>query len=190
MVITGGSSGLGKALARRLAGAGSRLALVARDQAGWSARGEVLEAAGRDREVLTFSCDVADYAEVERVMAEVAEALGPPRLLVNSAGILREGYFERVPLETFREVMGMNYDGTLRLRPGGAPLLREAGRGLDRQRLSIGGSARVLRLHRLFLVEVRGDGADRGLARGIETEERKAAGGLPPPSSPRPWWRS
>lgn len=139
-VITGGSSGLGKALARRLAARGARLALVARDKDRLErAREEILSAAGRDREVLVFSCDVADYGAVEEAFSAVASQLGPPGLLVNSAGILREGRFEEVPLEVFHEVMDANYYGTLHCIKAALPWFERRGEGWIVNICSIGG---------------------------------------------------
>jgi 3-dehydrosphinganine reductase len=140
VVITGGSSGLGKALACRLAARGARLALVARDMAKLErAREEILGAGGHGREVLTFSCDVSDYAAVEKTFSGIAERLGPPRLLVNSAGILREGYFERVPLDTFHSVMDINYYGTLHCIKAVLPWFEKQGGGWIVNICSIGG---------------------------------------------------
>ena len=52
-----------------------------------------------------FSCDVSDYAATEKTMNNIADRLGLPDILINSAGILREGYFQNLSLESFREIM-------------------------------------------------------------------------------------
>lgn len=129
VVITGGSSGLGKALALRLAQRGARLALIARDGAKLAAaRAEIL-AAAPEAAVHVFSCDVADWAAVEKTFAEMIAALGPPEVLINSAGILRESYFQEQSLATFREVMGINYFGTLHCIQAALPAMEKQGRG-------------------------------------------------------------
>jgi 3-dehydrosphinganine reductase len=72
---------------------------------------------------------VTDSAQVEKTMAAIADDLGPPQLLINSAGILREGYFEQLPLSTFNEVMGINYFGTLHCIKAVLPYFQQQGRG-------------------------------------------------------------
>jgi 3-dehydrosphinganine reductase len=115
VIITGGSSGVGKALAARILERGAcGLALVARKRAPLLAvREELLKTASGTQRVEVFPCDVSDAEDVERTMREAVQTLGPPHVLINSAGILREGYFEKQTLETFREVMDINFFGTL-----------------------------------------------------------------------------
>ena len=114
IVITGGSSGLGKALAQRFAGMGANLALVARDRAKLErVRGELASLCRPGRSVRTFPCDVSGHGAAVKTIDAIAAAMGAPGMLVNSAGILKEGYFETLPPETFRHVMDINYFGTL-----------------------------------------------------------------------------
>jgi len=138
-VITGGSSGLGKVLAHRLAARGAHLALIARDKNKLEATRKELEAANPRCKALTYSCDVADYAAVEKTMAAIAEELGPPWLLVNSAGIMREGYFEQLPMQVFHEVMGINYFGTLHCIKAVLPYFQQQGQGWIVNISSMGG---------------------------------------------------
>ena len=129
VIITGGSSGLGKVLACRLAEQGAHLSLIARDEAKLEAVKRDLEALNPNRKTLTYSCDVADYAVVEETMAAIAGELGPPQLLINSAGIIREGHFEKLSLQDFREVMGINYYGTLHCIKAVLPYFQQQGQG-------------------------------------------------------------
>ncbi|HWT06363.1 MAG TPA: SDR family NAD(P)-dependent oxidoreductase, partial [Xanthomonadales bacterium] len=80
-VVTGGASGIGLAIARRLLASGARLSL-------WDASAEALQ---REAPQLggaqTAVCDVRDYASVERARDATLEALGRIDILVNSAGI-------------------------------------------------------------------------------------------------------
>ncbi len=138
IIITGGSSGLGRELAKRLARRGAHLALVARDEEKLgAARAELLKAS--DRKIEIFSCDVGDAAAVDRTINAAADALGPPDMLINSAGILRESYFEKQPLETFREVLGINFFGTLHCIKAVLPLFRKKGEGRIVNISSMGG---------------------------------------------------
>jgi len=84
-VVTGGGSGIGRAIARALAGAGAVVAVL--DANGNSAEdtaGTIAAAGGR---AMALACDVADFAAVEAAGREVAVALGPVDILVNNAGI-------------------------------------------------------------------------------------------------------
>jgi short-subunit dehydrogenase len=118
-VITGGSSGIGAALARRLAARSYRCVLVARGRE----RLERLAAeVGGEAEV----CDVADRQAVEELADRVAKRHPAVRLLVNNAGVPgRQGFLE-LPPERIEEVMRVNYLGGVWCLRAFLPLL-EAG---------------------------------------------------------------
>jgi NAD(P)-dependent dehydrogenase (short-subunit alcohol dehydrogenase family) len=84
-VVTGGSKGLGKAIAAALAGAGASLALVARDRRHLDQTAEALRAGGA--EVETFVADVADETQVAALAAAVAARFPAVHILVNNAGV-------------------------------------------------------------------------------------------------------
>jgi 3-dehydrosphinganine reductase len=111
VVITGGSSGLGLAIARKLAVRGAMITLVARNREKLEmAKTEILSAGGP---VYIFSSDVSRIESITETFKKIEAEVGPPDILINSAGMLREGYFDQLPLETFREVMETNYFGVL-----------------------------------------------------------------------------
>jgi NAD(P)-dependent dehydrogenase (short-subunit alcohol dehydrogenase family) len=83
-VVTGGSSGIGFAMASALARAGARVVLVARDAERLAAAAASLGAAGS---VTWVSADLGDRAAAERAAQEIAEKFGEPDILVNCAGI-------------------------------------------------------------------------------------------------------
>ena len=87
-VISGGSSGIGLALADRLARAGWDLTILARDHNRLAAAEAALAAHGA--RVVTCSVDVADAAAVEQAVAAAGAAYGPPTLVVASAGIVTD----------------------------------------------------------------------------------------------------
>jgi len=124
-IITGGSSGIGEALALKLAGRGARLALVARDPSRLAAVREKIAAQYPGARVEVFSCDVSDEAAARETVAEIAERLGPPGLLINSAGILIAQYFHLLPTANFREQMEVNFFGTLHMIKAALPYLEE-----------------------------------------------------------------
>lgn len=140
VVITGGSSGMGKELAHRLVKKGASLALVARDQAKLkSVRDELLKSRPGPERVEIFSCNVAEYPEVEKTFAQIAEQMGPPEILINSAGIIREDYFEKTPVPDFREVMDVNFFGTLYCVRAAIPYFQRKGAGRVVNIASMGG---------------------------------------------------
>jgi short-subunit dehydrogenase len=105
-VVTGGSSGIGAAIARTLARRGWQLVLLARSE---ERLAEVAGELGAEQEV----CDVADRAEVERVAAAVRERHPAIRLLVNNAGIPGGGGFLDLEPDQIEELVRTNYLGSV-----------------------------------------------------------------------------
>ncbi|MBA5778741.1 SDR family oxidoreductase [Stappia sp. F7233] len=127
--ITGGSSGIGLALAERLAGEGHDLALFAR-------RLEMLEEARADllarfpdRRVLVFAVDVANEGSCAAAVQAASGALGAPEWAIANAGIARPGLFLQQPASDHLDQMATNYFGALHFARACAPLMRAAGGG-------------------------------------------------------------
>jgi short-subunit dehydrogenase len=119
-VVTGASSGIGEATARRLAERGWRCVLVARREERLRAlAGEI----GGEAEV----CDVSDRAAVEALAARVQERHPAIALLVNNAGIPARGSFLDVEPELAERVIAVNYLGGLWCLRAFLPALRAAG---------------------------------------------------------------
>lgn len=114
IIITGGSSGIGKATARKFASLGGNVFIVARDQKKLdSALEEISLAKIDDNQVFAaFSADVTDYQQVEKIINQVVEKYGPPDILVNSAGYAYPGYIEELPLEIIEDTMKIDFFGT------------------------------------------------------------------------------
>ncbi len=130
IIITGGSSGLGKLLAHRMAREGANLVLIARDPLKLNAvQDEILGIMNADQRIMAISCDVTDYRSVEITFQTIAETIGRPQMLINSAGVITEGYFEQMPVEKFREVMDINYFGTLHCIKAALPYFKQQGGG-------------------------------------------------------------
>lgn len=130
VLITGGSSGIGLALARQAALAGARVSLLARDPAKLaSARTAIAAAAPAAAPVFTASADVSIEAAVLAALAAAERVHGPVDVLVTSAGVARPGYFEEVPVEIFERTMAVNYFGTLYPLKAVVPAMRARGRG-------------------------------------------------------------
>ena len=108
-VITGGGSGLGAETARRLAGAGAKVAVLDLDEASAVATGTEIGGIG-------LACDVSDAGGVEDAIARARDAHGPARICVNCAGIAPArriaGRNGPAPLDGFRRVVEVNLIGT------------------------------------------------------------------------------
>jgi uncharacterized protein len=105
-VITGGSSGIGAALAGRLTDDGWTCVLLARNA-------ERLERVARELDAEAEVCDVADRSQVDAVAKRIGERHPAIHLLVNNAGIPAGGGFLELPPERIEEVTRTNYLGSV-----------------------------------------------------------------------------
>jgi NAD(P)-dependent dehydrogenase (short-subunit alcohol dehydrogenase family) len=132
-IVTGGSRGIGKAIAHELAREGADVAIVARNQAD-------LEASARDltsetnRRIIPLAADVTSKEQVERVVAEAAQQLGGLHILVNSGShpggsATATGPIETVVDEDLIEDFNIKYVGALRCARAVIPFMKEAGWG-------------------------------------------------------------
>ena len=122
-VITGAGSGIGRALAHRLAREKMSLALADVDSAGLTETVEQLGGASA-----SLSChlvDVADRARMERFAAEVVERHGRVTLLMNVAGVAMYGTFEQLTIDEFDWLMKINFYGVLYGVADFLPVLRK-----------------------------------------------------------------
>lgn len=129
VVVTGGSSGLGLALARAFALQGKKVAIVARDQRKLDAAVVQIRMTAPSAHVHAFAADVAKSDELRACLAEIDKTLGGIDLLVNCAGILREGYFEELSDADQRAVMDVNFFGTLNVIRVALPYLKKSTNG-------------------------------------------------------------
>ena len=126
-IVTGGSSGIGLAIVRRLVEEGARVSVIALDD-GYMAALAVGPPEGR-HPVHLVAADVADRNQVQAAIAGCVETHGPGDILITSAGIVRPGYFEDLPIEEFEREMGVNYFGTLYAIKAVVPAMIERQRG-------------------------------------------------------------
>ena len=118
-VVTGGASGIGAALARRLAGGGWRCVLVGR-------REDRLQAAAAEIDGEYEVCDVGDREAVERMAASVRKRHPKVGLLVNNAGVPGRGNYLDLPPERIEELVRTNYLGSVWCLLGLLPALEAA----------------------------------------------------------------
>jgi 3-dehydrosphinganine reductase len=126
-IVTGGSSGIGRALVGRLVERGSRVSVLALDDADLDAVRE--EHSSRSDGVTTHPVDVSEPSQVRAAVAEAARVHGPCDLLVTSAGISRPGHFLELTDDHFEKQMAVNYFGTLHAIRAVAPSMIERGTG-------------------------------------------------------------
>ncbi len=128
VLITGGSSGIGRALAHELSRRGDHVVLLARSAA-------PLEEAARECEKLgaasatTIVADVRDAAAVQAAVASIHDQLGDLDVVVSSAGVAAYGRFEEVPVEVFDAVLATNGHGSANLARAVLPRMRATGHG-------------------------------------------------------------
>ncbi len=108
--ITGGARGIGLGIARALAGAGAKLALVDNDQASLVSAKSALSDLTT---VETFMLDVRDRSTYARVADEAESRLGPVSILCNNAGVGGEPHVTRLTYECWDWIIGINLNGVL-----------------------------------------------------------------------------
>jgi len=129
VVITGGSSGIGKAAALKVAAAGAKLVICARGAEELAETKKEIEAAGGVCH--TYQVDLADLASCDKFVADVLAEHGHVDILVNNAGrsIRRAISSSYDRFHDFERTMQLNYFGALRLIMGVLPKMAERHRG-------------------------------------------------------------
>lgn len=129
ILITGGSSGIGRATALRLAQAGARVLIVARDPERLRAVREEIEATGG--EVSTYACDITDEACCTRFTAQVLAEHGHVDVLINNAGRSIRRAIENTcdRFHDYERVMLVNYFAAVRVTLGLLPSMVQHGGG-------------------------------------------------------------
>jgi NAD(P)-dependent dehydrogenase (short-subunit alcohol dehydrogenase family) len=110
-IITGGSKGLGQAMAAGLASAGASVTLVARNLDEAQAAADEI-ASDYSVQTEAISADITDPAAVAQMLATAEAKIGPTDILINSAGINIRGPITELSIEQFTEVLTINLTGT------------------------------------------------------------------------------
>lgn len=110
-LVTGGSRGIGRACVARLASEGAKVAFVYQSNRD-AAESLVAELSGAAGEVRAEQADVADYKRAHELVEQLLEDWGKIDVLVNSAGIVRDGLLGMMTTDQWREVIETNLGGT------------------------------------------------------------------------------
>ena len=122
-LVTGATSGIGRATALRFAAEGARVALVGRDERTLGAVAEEIRAGGG--EAVEVHADVTVEAHARRAVETAAEALGGLDVLVNAAGIIANGTVETTPLSDWDAMMNVNLRSVFHLMQLAVPHLEK-----------------------------------------------------------------
>ncbi len=122
-LITGGTRGIGKAIVKRLKDAGLTVA------AGYAGNEENARKVAEELGVMVVKGSVDNFYDCKRCAQEVEAALGPIDVLVNNAGITRDGFFHKMSLEQWQEVIHTNMDSVFNMTRQVIEGMRERGYG-------------------------------------------------------------
>ena len=120
-LLTGGSAGLGRAMAEALVEGGARVAIVGRSE-------RVLDAA-QEMGAIPLQADLADRAQTLALVDRAAEALGGLDILVNNAGVQRRHPAEEFPLDDWDTVLAVNLDAVWILAQAAGRMMLAQGHG-------------------------------------------------------------
>ena len=127
-IVTGGSKGLGLAMAAGLASAGANIMLVNRNVEEGAQAASTLNAAYETKSV-SFSADITQSEQTEAMAQAAIEAFGRIDILINSAGINIRGAIDKVSPEDFNNVMEVNVNGTWLCCRAVTPYMKKQERG-------------------------------------------------------------
>lgn len=125
MIVTGAATGIGRAIAERMASDGAGVALV--DIQSSAEAKAAIEAAGGT--CLEVTCDITEPEQVAAVQGAVEEGLGACDVLVNNAGIYPFAPFEEIDFDSWRKMLSVNLDSQYLFCRQFLPKMKEAGWG-------------------------------------------------------------
>ncbi|MFN3857586.1 MAG: beta-ketoacyl-ACP reductase [Caulobacter sp.] len=121
--VTGGTRGIGRAIVERLKADGLKVA------AGYSGNDEAANACARELGVMVVKGNVGNFDDCKRAAEAVVAELGPIDVLVNNAGITRDGFFHKMSYEQWSEVIRVNMDSAFNMTRQVIDGMRERGWG-------------------------------------------------------------
>lgn len=114
-IITGGSRGIGAAITRKLASMGADVAVI---YAGNAEAAEAVCSECRNDfgvQAMAYKCDVADFEETKKTVAQIKKDLGGAHILVNNAGVTRDGIITMMKEENYDAVLDTNLKGAFNM---------------------------------------------------------------------------
>jgi len=131
VLITGGSSGIGLALAKLLVSQGADVCLLARDQVKLNQAQESLSSlkTRKNQKIDLISVNISNYGALSLELENWTAAAGLPDLVINSAGVTYPGNFQDLDVGVFHRLMDINYFGTLHIIKILIPAMLKRGSG-------------------------------------------------------------
>ena len=122
-LVTGGTRGIGRAIVERMKADGLKVA------AGYSGNEEAAQATARELGVMVVKGNVGVYEDCQRAVQAVEAELGPVDVLVNNAGITRDGFFHKMAPDQWSDVIRVNMDSVFNMTRQVINGMRERGFG-------------------------------------------------------------
>ena len=122
-LVTGGTRGIGRAISQRLKADGFNVA------AGYSGNDEAANATAEELGIVVVKGNVGQFEDCRRAVAEVEARFGPVEILVNNAGITRDGFFHKMTPEQWQQVVSVNMDSLFNMTRQVIEGMRERGFG-------------------------------------------------------------
>ncbi len=126
-IVTGGARGIGAAVAKRLAGDGMAVAVIDLKEGDCGATVDAIAAAGG--RAFATGADVSETAQVEAAVEAIAAELGPPAVLVNNAGVIRDNLLFKMTDDDWDTVIGVHLRGSFLMTRACQKYMVDAGWG-------------------------------------------------------------
>lgn len=127
VLITGGSSGIGLALAKGVAASGGNVAILARTKKMLSTAETEIKSSQKDsgQKVFSIMADITQQEKLTSVLEKFVAAAGIPDIVINSAGVAHPGKFTALDPDIFRWMMDVNYFGTVNVLKALLPQMQQ-----------------------------------------------------------------
>lgn len=128
-IVTGASSGIGKATALAFAKSGIGVALLSRSADKLKIVAEEIKALDTQVAVDIYPIDLAEVEQVKQQIGKICNQFGPVDILVNNAGMGYTNYLKDTPLEDWQQVLNLNLTSVFQCIQGVLPQMRDRGSG-------------------------------------------------------------
>ena len=122
-MVTGGTRGIGRAICERLKADGFKVA------AGYSGNDDAAKAAAKELDIVVVKGNVGHFEDCTKAVKAVEDQLGPIEVLVNNAGITRDGFFHKMTQQQWSDVIRVNMDSVFNMSRHVIEGMRERGWG-------------------------------------------------------------